>query len=397
MRLFNCEVCGQLLYFENTRCESCGATLGYIPGVNRLSALEPAEAGGGVPQSTDGAAAAQQAAGQAAEGPAPNAQDSTSSRAAGQLWLPRADPGRIYRFCANARHDACNWMVPKEGAEDFCLACRHNRTIPDLSNPEHAAQWRKIEVAKRRAVYSFLRLGLPLRNRIDDPESGLVFDFLADPPEDAGPKVMTGHDNGLITLALIEADDAERIKRRNAMGEPYRTLLGHFRHESGHYFWDRLVRDGGRLEECRAIFGDDSQDYGAALQRHYNEGPPADWQEHFVSTYATAHPWEDFAETWAHYLHIVDTLEMARAFGIGIDPRADRTGEMSTEVDFDPYKATSIAPVMEAWVPLTAAVNSLNRCMGAPDLYPFVLSPAVVEKLAFIQSLVHGKVSASPA
>jgi hypothetical protein len=205
---------------------------------------------------------------------------------------------------------------------------------------------------------------------------------------------MTGHDDGLITLALVEADDAERVKRRTAMGEPYRTLLGHFRHETGHYFWDRLVRDGGRLAECRAVFGDDTQDYSAALQRHYKEGPPPDWQENFVSAYATAHPWEDFAETWAHYLHIVDTLEMARAFGLGIAPRADRTGELATEVDFDPYRTKDIRAVIEAWVPLTATVNSLNRCMGAADLYPFVLSPAVVEKLAFIQALVHGAVPA---
>ncbi|MFB9968659.1 putative zinc-binding metallopeptidase [Pseudoroseomonas cervicalis] len=353
MRLFRCEVCGQLLYFENTRCERCGSGLGYLPERNRLSALDP-------------------------EG--------------GNVWRPRADPQRLYRFCANARHDACNWMVPAESGDEFCLACRHNRTIPDISDPERRAHWQRIEAAKRRAFYSFIRLGLPLISRDEDPENGLAFDFLADPETADAPKVMTGHDNGLITLALAEADDAERVKRRTSMGEPYRTLLGHFRHESGHYFWDRLVRDGGRLWQCRAVFGDDSQDYGAALQRHYAEGPPANWQENFVSTYATAHPWEDFAETWAHYLHIVDTLEMARAFGIGIDPAVDRRDELTAEVDVDAYRETDIGRVMEAWVPLTAAVNSLNRCMGTADLYPFVLSPAVVAKLGFIQALVHGQV-----
>jgi hypothetical protein len=353
MRLFNCQVCGQLLHFENTLCVKCGATLGYLPGRNVLTAVDPAEEEG--------------------------------------LWHPKAVAERRARFCDNARHDACNWMVPEESEETFCLACRHNRTIPDISDPVNKARWQKIEIAKRRAFYSFIRLGLPLANQADDPAHGLAFDFLADVPQ-TGEKVMTGHDDGLITLALIEADDAERVKRRTSMGEPYRTLLGHFRHESGHYFWDRLVKDGGRLEECRAIFGDDTQDYGAALQRHYNEGPPADWQEHFVSTYATAHPWEDFAETWAHYLHIVDTLEMARAFGVGIAPRADRTGELAAEVDFNPYRTTDINAVMDAWVPLTVMVNSLNRCMGEADLYPFVLSPDVVAKLAFIQSLVHGQV-----
>ena len=349
MRLFNCQVCGQVLHFENTLCVKCGATLGYLPEVNALSALD----------------------------------------ADNGLWTARAAPGRQFRFCDNAANDACNWLVPADSAERFCLACRHNRTIPDLSDATNKAHWQRIEIAKRRAFYSFIRLNLPLASRAEDPENGLAFDFLADAPE-AGQRVMTGHDNGLITLALVEADDAERARRRTAMREPYRTLLGHFRHESGHYFWDRLVRDGGRLEECRAVFGDDSQDYGEALQRHYDQGPPADWQLNFVSTYATAHPWEDFAETWAHYLHIIDTLEMARALGLGIAPRVDRTGDLETEVDFDPYRATSIEPVVEAWVPLTVAQNSLNRCMGLDDAYPFVLSQPVVEKLAFIQSLVRG-------
>lgn len=390
MRLFKCEVCAQLLYFENTQCMRCGATLGYLPGRNRLSALEPAppstgiDSAAGAPPLTS-VEEARQAVGEEGAG-APEIGEAAQP----QLWRPRADPGQLYRFCENARHEACNWMVPVASEESFCLACRHNRTIPNLSSLENLAQWRKIEAAKRRAFYGFIRLKLPLRNRAEEPGTGLAFDFLADPPEEGAPKVMTGHDNGLITLALAEADDAERTRRRTAMGEPYRTLLGHFRHESGHYFWDRLVRDGGRLEECRAVFGDDREDYAAALQRHYKEGPPANWQERFVSTYATAHPWEDFAETWAHYLHIVDTLEMARAFGIGIDPAADRAGALTAEVDFDPYLMTEIAPLMAAWVPLTAAVNSLNRCMGTPDLYPFVLSPLVVAKLGFIQALVHG-------
>ncbi|KAA2214763.1 zinc-binding metallopeptidase family protein [Teichococcus oryzae] len=389
MRLFSCEVCGQLLYFENTQCMRCGATLGYLPNKNRLSALDPAAGEAGV-VSASGEIGSDRAVQEQTSGAEEAGQPEVGARAAPQIWRPRADPERSYRFCTNAQHEACNWMLPDDTAEQFCLACRHNRTIPDLSDTRNLERWRKIEVAKRRAFYAFIRLGLPLPNRVEDAENGLAFDFLADAP-DATQKVMTGHDNGLITLALVEADDAERTRRREAMGEPYRTLLGHFRHESGHYFWDRLVRDGGRLEQCRAVFGDDSQDYGDALQRHYKEGPPADWQEGFVSTYATAHPWEDFAETWAHYLHIIDTLEMARAFGIGIDPAVDRRDELTTEVDFDAYRSTSIEELMEAWVPLTVAVNSLNRCMGTPDLYPFVLSPAVVRKLGFIQALVHGR------
>lgn len=173
------------------------------------------------------------------------------------------------------------------------------------------------------------------------------------------------------------------------MGEPYRTLLGHFRHEVGHYFWDRLVGDGDRLPACRKIFGDESKDYGQALQADYDAGPPPDWQNSFVNAYATAHPWEYFAETWAHYLHIVDTLEMANAFGLRIKPNVDKGADLAVAIDFDPYGETNIQQITDAWLPLTFAVNSLNRCMGVSDLYPFILTSAVIRKLGFIHDLVH--------
>jgi hypothetical protein len=208
---------------------------------------------------------------------------------------------------------------------------------------------------------------------------------------------MTGHDNGLVTLALAEADDAERERRRAALGEPYRTPLGHFRHEIAHYYWDRLVRDAGRLQACRAVFGDDSEDYGAALDRHYREGAPADWQASFVSAYATMHPWEDFAETWAHYLHLVDTLEMANAFGLRVAPKLDRSGDLEAEIDVNPYRPHDVDRLIELWLPLTFAFNSLNRCMGESDLYPFIITPTVARKLGFIHELVHGRVPADPA
>jgi hypothetical protein len=395
MRLFNCQVCGQLLYFENTLCMKCGATLGYLPEQNMLSALDPVEEG---PDGTDPvrheAPLTQSSPEQAREDNAAQADGTTPPLRQYDpwqtIWRAKAGAEGTYRFCANAQHEACNWLLPADGPHRLCTACHFNRTIPDITDPVNKERWQKIEAAKRRAFYGFIQLNLPLVDRIKDPKAGLAFDFLAEPK--GGGQVMTGHEDGLITLAVVEADDAERVKRRTAMGEPYRTLLGHFRHESGHYFWDRLVRDGGLLNECRAVFGDDTQDYGEALKRHYATGAPADWQEHFVSAYATSHPWEDFAETWAHYLHIVDTLEMAHDFGLGIAPIADKTGDLAAEVNFDPYRSTDIQAMMGAWVPLTATVNSLNRCMGAADLYPFVLSPAVVDKLGFIQSLVHGTV-----
>jgi hypothetical protein len=201
---------------------------------------------------------------------------------------------------------------------------------------------------------------------------------------------MTGHNFGVITISLTDADDVAREQTRTFMGEPYRMLLGHFRHEAGHYYWDKLVRDGGHSESCRVIFGDDNQDYEEALQRHYAQGPPAGWQQSFVSAYASVHPWEDFAETFAHYLHIVDTLETANAFGVRVSNDIYGEGARKRNSDFDPYHVQSIETLINAWLPLTFAVNSINRSMGQPDLYPFVLSPAAIGKLGYIDALVHG-------
>jgi hypothetical protein len=251
MKLFECQNCGQLLYFENTRCERCGHVLGYIPDGAVLSAL---------------------------------------TQDAGDRWRPLSAPEQVYRFCANAAHEACNWLVPVETPDAFCRACRLNRTIPDLGPPEHLLRWQRLEAAKHRLVYSLLRLGLPLVSKFEDPGTGLAFDFLADavPGSPDGPKIVTGHEHGLITINIVEADDAERERARQEMGEPYRTLLGHFRHEVGHYYWERLVRDGPWLAWFRTMFGDERQDYGACLQSHHAEGPPADWQQRFVSGYASA-------------------------------------------------------------------------------------------------------------
>jgi hypothetical protein len=350
MKLFKCQHCEQLLYFENTVCEKCGHRLGFIPDIMTLSAVEPE----------------------------------------GDVWRALAVDKKTFRFCANAEFDVCNWMVEASAPERYCTACRHNRTIPDTSIEDNLIAWRKIEIAKHRLFYTLMKLGLPLDAQDENGAMRLTFDFLASPPHPDGPRVMTGHDNGLITLALEEADDAERERRRTTMHEPYRTLLGHFRHEVGHYFWDVLVRDGGLIEACRKIFGDASADYDQALQNHYANGAPPNWQDNFISAYATSHPWEDFAETWAHYLHIVDTLEMARAFGLYVHPRLARPGEADAQVDFDPYNVGDPSSLIETWVPLSNALNSLNRTMGLLDIYPFILSPVVVEKLSAIHDLIHG-------
>ncbi len=347
MKLFECQNCGQPLYFENTRCESCGLRLGYLPAKQTVTALE--EGAGGL--------------------------------------QAMADRSGLYRYCANALHEVCNWLIPADSPDQYCAACRHNRMIPDLSLLENAENWRKIEVAKRRLFYTLLKLRLPLSTRDEDPERGLAFDFVAPQRHDSGP-VMTGHASGLVTISLAEADDSERERQRRQMGEPYRTLLGHFRHEVAHYYWDRLVRDSPALEEFRRLFGDERQDYQAALQKHYADGPPNDWVQQFVTAYASVHPWEDFAETWAHYFHMLDTLETANAFGLRVRPKVSKGADLTMAVDFDPHNAT-MDRIIDSWLPLTFAVNSINRSMGIADLYPFVLAPAVIVKLSFIHDRIH--------
>jgi hypothetical protein len=351
MKLFECQHCGQPLYFENTKCVSCGHSLGYLPKRENVSALE---------------------------------ED-------GVQWRALAEPQGRYRYCANAAYDVCNWLISADSTENYCAACRHNRTIPDLTQPENVAHWQKIELAKHRLFYTLLRLRLPLETKAESPD-GLAFDFLQEPGAFAPSQapVMTGHVSGVITLNLAEADDSERERQRHAMGEPYRTLLGHFRHESSHYYWDRLIRNSPNLAEFRRVFGDETQDYGEALKQHYANGAPADWPEWFVTSYASSHPWEDFAETWAHYFHIVDTLETANAFGIRVRPQVAKGSNLTTAVDFDPHVA-AIDRIVDAWLPLTFAMNSINRSMGLQDLYPFVLAPTVISKLSFVHSLIHGR------
>lgn len=348
MKLFTCQHCQQLLYFENVVCTRCGHQLGYLPEHGELSAMEPD----------------------------------------GDAWRPLLAPDSRYHYCANSLHGACNWLVPADGDNPFCTACSHNRTIPDISAEANLALWQNLQISLHRLFYTIMKLRLPYPTKVEDEATGLAFDVLVDAPDGSAP-VLTGHDNGLITINLAEADDAEREKRRAAMGEPYRTLLGHFRHEVGHYYWDRLVRDAGQTDAFRAVFGDESVDYAQALQTHYANGPVPDWQSSFVSSYAAVHPWEDWAETWAHYLHIVDTLETASAFRLWVDPKAGERGELAARVDFDVYAVQDIQTIIDAWLPMAFAINSLNRSMGQQDLYPFVISEPVIAKLGFIHALLH--------
>ena len=350
MKLFECQNCGQLIYFENTRCERCGFVLGYLPRAASMTALRP---------------------------------DGTDA------YAPLADPARRVSYCANCRHEACNWLI-EAGAEALCQACKLNRTIPDLAVPVNLKRWQRIEIAKRRLIYSLLRLRLPVQSKMEEPETGLAFDFLAPPPGENGQgKILTGHDNGAITLNVAEADDAIRAETRQKMHEPYRTLLGHFRHEIAHYYYWRLVHGTGSYKMFREMFGDETEDYNAALQKYYANGAPAGWQTSHITAYASAHPHEDWAETFAHYLHMIDTLETAYAFGLRVRPRAGQDGNLAASVSFDPYNQADLDTILEAWLPVTFAVNSINRSMGVDDLYPFVISAKVVEKLKAVHKVVR--------
>jgi hypothetical protein len=310
----------------------------------------------------------------------------------GTAW--RAADGTSASVVACANNDAyqvCNWLVADDDGTSLCRACRHNHIIPDLSVPGVPERWAKIEAAKRRLFYTLIKLRLPLEIRVPQPgPQGLAFDFLYDPAaESHGPaQVLTGHDAGLITLNLIEAHDAERERIRLAMGEPYRTLLGHLRHEVGHHYWSRLIEnDPAELRAFRDLFGDERQDYNAALQAHYARTDQNDWHDDHVSFYATSHAWEDFAETFAHYLHIVDLLATVRGFHLSLAAfPADRT-DHEIEVDFDPYTASGrvLAGRMQ---PLSFAMNSFGRSLGQHDLYPFALGPGVIAKLDYIGRLV---------
>ena len=358
-RVYRCQ-CGRPVFFRNSRCLACDTPLGYEVWRERVLPLQP--------------------------GPEPDS------------WqLMHDESAALYHRCRNFEPAGCNWLVPHHpGASDghggngLCVACNLNRTIPDLSVPDNGPLWGKFEVAKRRLVSQLLALGLPLASRVNqDPEHGLAFDFLRSPS--GGPRVMTGHAGGIITLDIEEADDAKREAIRAALREPYRTLLGHCRHEVGHYYWDRLIRDTAWLDDYRDLFGDERQDYATALRRHYEQGPPSDWAQHFVSSYASCHPWEDWAETWAHYLHLIDTVETALSFGLDAD---------DVEIDHEPFGLDALwrpddagaAPFLElinSWIQLTSVLNELSRSMGQPDFYPFVLSRAVVGKLQFFDVLIR--------
>ncbi|MDO6758579.1 putative zinc-binding metallopeptidase [Tamlana sp. 2_MG-2023] len=348
MKIFQCSACDFPVFFENTSCESCDSVLGYLDSENEMFARKPEDLN----------------------------------------WVI---DGETYTNCKNEPLGICNWLVPITSETGFCKSCHLNRTIPDVSIPKLHERLQNMEIAKHRLIYTLERLGLPVVSQFENAENGLFFDFLSKGDRNVdGDKVMTGHANGVVTILLAEADDVNREQMRVSLNEKYRTVIGHFRHEVGHYYWDVIFRNNDTfLADFRKLFGDESESYADALKAHYANGAPKDWKSRFISEYASAHPWEDWAETWAHYLHILDTMETAFYFGLEGDPNLRNSPHMRV-VSLYPYNEDlSFKTILEETTPLFYAVNSINRSMGITDVYPFVISDKVKEKLEFIHEILQ--------
>ncbi|NNH73276.1 hypothetical protein HLB23_26045 [Nocardia uniformis] len=356
MRDFSCPHCGQRLAFENSLCLNCGSPLGFSLAERTLVVL-----------ATD----AESSAAATESGSTTDAGGGAVSNGDGTIDAQR------FRLCRNQHLAQCNWLVPlvdsSDGGPLLCESCRLTRTRPGALDGKWLVAFAEAEAAKRRLVLELTELGLPIVGRDRDPADGLAFDLLSS----AVGQVTTGHRNGVITLDLAEGDDVHREQLRVEMAEPYRTLLGHLRHEVGHYYFPVLVTDAAMVR-CRDLFGDPFADYREALDRHYAEGSPPGWEQHYVSSYATMHPAEDWAETFAHYLHIRDTLDTAAAFGLA---------PAGATLDRPQLGRAGFDRIIDLWLPLVWALNMVNRSMGHRDPYPFVLAEPVLEKMRFIHEL----------
>lgn len=410
MKLFFCDQCTHPVHFENTTCLNCGATLAFLPRHGRIAALA---------QTGDGDWSVIPRADRAAPGP----EDSTP-----------AEPPSRYRLCDHyTTNSLCNWAVDADDASSLCESCRMSRVIPDLSRPGRAALLYQMETGKRRLLFNLMGMGLPVLN--EETTLPLTFSFLEDPDDPSQPKVITGHDRGHITINLNEADDLHRHRSQEEMGESYRTVLGHFRHEIGHYYWDLLIAptdpnppdaapeqtagtvavplDLGApslapadapvadeparqrsettaaglalIERFRTIFGDERADYSQALKRHY-ESPREDWAESFISKYASSHPWEDWAETWAHYMHMYALLETSDDLAMHL-PRVVPL-DTPLPIAMPRARAGSFDDLIKRWTAVSFSMNALSRSLGHPDPYPFAIPPAALEKMRFVHEVI---------
>ena len=340
MRRFYCD-CGQEIFFDNRHCEYCGRSLGFDARSLNLVVID-----------TD-----------------------SQSRL-------RAGDGSVYKSCGNALDfDACNWLIGADKESDYlCCACQFNRTIPNQSEINDDGQrsfyrWLRLEDAKKRLIYSLRSHGLPIEDGWSNKDSGLLFDFLEETnsQNDANPaRVITGYSNGIITINAEEADDVARVRARSELNERQRTVLGHFRHESGHYFWDKIFSKLPLAEYFDEVFGRTNLTYKDSLDAYYKQGPRRNWPDGYISAYASSHPSEDWAETWNHYLLIFECLETAHEIGI--------TNE-------EPF-SMEISKVLDLWRRFSTKLNQLNRSIGLPDAYPFVITSRIEQKFRYVASLV---------
>ena len=360
MNTYQC-TCGGRLFFNNTICIGCGHEVGWCEACSSVVPLEKLDDGTyrcGNPKCGLAVVKCHNYAVEAVCNRvfASRAADSVTpvaSSAARRSFSPPALPN------------------PLEVSEsELCKACRLNDVIPDLTVEGNRERWAKLETAKRRLLFQLDELGLRYAAEDVGDEKPLQFDFKANTPEAA---VLTGHADGLITINVSEADSVERERVRKQMHEPHRSLLGHMRHEVGHYYWMTLV-EGKREDECMAVFGDHRElPYADALKLYYENGPAADWQSQYVRAYATAHPWEDFAETWGFYLDMLEVLSTMHhhLHALAPDPRA--------------LPAEALTVIYQQ---LGVFFNEVNRTMGLKDLVPEIISPEIVKKLAFLDRLV---------
>ena len=351
MQNFHCEQCGRLAFFENFECVQCASLLGLVPQTFALATF----------------------------------------KADGDAWLRLGPAGGRYRQCYNySTMQVCNGMLAVDDDNSLCRSCRFTELIPSLDKAENRSYWFRLELAKRRLLQALVRLNLPLVARLDDTQTGLSFRFAESMPnaqQASLRRLITGHNEGVITINLAEADDAERERIRSRLGEPYRTLLGHMRHESGHYYWMRLIEYSPLRDDFRHLFGSEEAPYARALEHYYRNGAPARWSDRFISAYCAAHPWEDWAETWAHYLHIEDAVDTARACGFALMP--DVTTDPHLDSRLGTHRPSDFADMLRRWYAISYALNSLNRSLGLSDAYPFAYASRVIEKLSFIDRVVH--------
>lgn len=348
MRAFVCPVCHNFVPFEGSTCLSCGTPVGLHLPSRSMVAL------------SDGAATVD-----------------------GVRWMRCTQSGPL----------ECNWLTSESAgvaARGRCLAHSLIRREPDPDDTIAREKMLPATLALRRLVYQLDELGLPV-----DPywqrDGGLAFDLLSS--YSTSERITIGHANGVITIDLVESLDAYRESLRVQLGEPYRTMLGHFRHEAGHYYQNILVETGAGaqryLARCRELFGDERASYADALTRHYEFGAPADWRSSFISEYATMHPWEDFAECFAHYLHIIDTIDTSREAGMVLHADRVRFAAPRDVVPLESYAEAPIDQLLDDWKWISLFFNRVNTAMGKGPLYPFEISQPVADKLGFVHTVLR--------